>query len=180
MAGRLFAVVGPSGVGKDTLLAAVRDRHPLCHLVRRVITRAPDAGGEAFDAVTEAEFARLRAAGGFALHWRAHGLCYGIPSAIDEVLAEGRDVLFNGSRAVLGEAAARYPRLRVLHVTARPETLAWRLAGRGRESADEIAARLGRAGYALPSGLCITRIENDGALEQAVAAMLAALQPERV
>jgi len=119
-------------------------------------------------------------AGAFALDWRAHGLCYGIPATIDAVLADGRDVLFNGSRAVLAEAAARYPGLRVLHVTARPETLARRLSGRGRETAEEIALRLARADYALPAGLCVTRVPNDGALDEAVGALLAALQPERV
>lgn len=180
MGGRLFAVVGPSGVGKDTLLAAVQSARPGLHVARRVITRPAGAGGEVFEAVTEAEFARRLAEGAFALHWRAHGLCYGIPAMIDGVLAEGRDVLFNGSRAMLGEAAARYPGLRVLHVTARPETLARRLAGRRRESAEEIAARLERADHALPDGLAVTPIANDGALSEAVAALIAALQPERV
>lgn len=178
--GRLFALVGPSGVGKDSLLAAVRAARPEVHLARRVITRAADAGGETFEAVPEAEFARRLVEGAFALHWRAHGLSYGIPREIDAIMAAGRDVLFNGSRAVLAEAAARYPSLRVLHVTARPETLARRLAGRGRESAEEIAARLARADQALPPGLAATRICNDGALEMAVAAILDALQPESV
>ncbi|WP_132461599.1 phosphonate metabolism protein/1,5-bisphosphokinase (PRPP-forming) PhnN [Rhodovulum marinum] len=180
MVGRLFAVVGPSGAGKDTLMAAAWARRPDLVLARRVITRPADAGGEAFDAVDAAAFERMRAVGAFALHWRAHGLSYGIPAAIDGELVLGRDVLFNGSRAVLGAAAARYPGLRVLHVTARPETLAERLAGRGRESAEDIAARLGRADYALPEGLRVTRVSNDGALEHAVAAFLDALQPERV
>ncbi|TCO73045.1 phosphonate metabolism protein/1,5-bisphosphokinase (PRPP-forming) PhnN [Rhodovulum euryhalinum] len=180
MPGRFFALVGPSGVGKDTLLAAVQARRPDLHIARRVITRPPGAGGERFDAVTEAAFEQLLEAGGFALHWRAHGLCYGIPAMIDGVLAEGRDVVFNGSRAVLAEAAARYPGIRVLHVTACPETLARRLAGRGRESDADIAARLGRADYVLPEGLPVTAIANDGPLDEAVAALLAALQPERV
>lgn len=180
MTGRLFAVVGPSGVGKDTLIAAACARRPEVHPVRRVITRGAEAGGEWFDSVPEAEFARRLAEGAFALHWRAHGLGYGIPREIDAVLAAGRDVIFNGSRAVLAEAAARYPALRVLHVTARPETLARRLAGRGRESAGEIAARLDRADHALPPGLAVTRICNDGALETALAAILDALQPESV
>ncbi|MEX5729451.1 ribose 1,5-bisphosphokinase [Rhodovulum iodosum] len=180
MAGRLFAVVGPSGAGKDTLMAEVAARRPGLYLVRRAITRPEEAGGEPFEGISEDAFGRRLAAGAFALSWRAHGLAYGIPAAIDAVLAEGRDVLFNGSRAVLGEAAARYPGLVVLHVTARPETLARRLAGRGRESAEEIARRLARADYALPAGLTVRRIDNDGALDDAVAAMLAALQPERV
>lgn len=180
MTGRLFVVVGPSGAGKDTLMAAAWLQRPDLVLVRRVITRDPGAGGEDFDAVSVAEFRRLQAEGAFALDWEAHGLFYGIPRDIDFALAEGRDVLFNGSRAMLAEAARNYPALRVLHVTARPDTLAQRLAGRGRESAEDIAERLRRAAYALPTGLNVTEIPNDGALEDAVARLLVALQPESV
>ncbi|MBN2907045.1 MAG: phosphonate metabolism protein/1,5-bisphosphokinase (PRPP-forming) PhnN [Rhodobacteraceae bacterium] len=178
-AGRLFAVVGPSGVGKDTLMAQAKAHRPDLHLARRVITRPAEAGGEAFDSVAPAQFERMRAAGAFALSWRAHGLHYGIPAGIDAVLAGGRDVVFNGSRGVLADAAARYPGLRVIHVTACPQVLAQRLAGRGRESAAQIEARLARADYALPRGMDVTTIANDGALEGAVAAVLAALQPAR-
>ncbi|MGB8622244.1 MAG: phosphonate metabolism protein/1,5-bisphosphokinase (PRPP-forming) PhnN [Paracoccaceae bacterium] len=175
--GRLFTVVGPSGAGKDTLLEAVDARCPDLHLVRRVITRPAEAGGEVFDDVSEAEFLRRRAEGRFALWWRAHGLFYGIPATIDGVLARGGDVIFNGSRSVLQEAHARYPSLRVLHVTAPIPTLAARLAARGREQAPEIAARLERAGFALPEWLAVRAIRNDGALEHAVQAMLAELRP---
>jgi ABC-type glutathione transport system ATPase component len=38
--GRLFAVVGPSGAGKDTLIDAGRAARPDLLIVRRVITRA--------------------------------------------------------------------------------------------------------------------------------------------
>lgn len=179
MAGRLFAVVGPSGAGKDTLMESALARRPDLHLVRRVITRPKDAGGEAFDGVTEAEFDAMRAAGAFALWWRAHGLHYGIPTSVDVALSEGRDVLFNGSRGVLETAQQRYPDMVVLHVSASPQVLAARLAGRGRESTEDIAKRLERADYALPEGLTLRRICNDGDLEEAVSAMLSALQPER-
>ena len=43
--GGLFAVVGPSGAGKDSLMYAARSRLPEVHLVRRVITRPEEAGG---------------------------------------------------------------------------------------------------------------------------------------
>lgn len=182
MSGRLFAVVGPSGVGKDTLMRAARAAHPALVLARRVITRPSEAGGEDFDSVTEAEFDRRRAAGAFVLHWRAHGLRYGIPAAVRADLAAGRDVLFNGSRAGLAEAAAEFPALHILHVTARPEVLAARLAARGREDAADIARRLARTPglpQGLPAGLPVTGIDNSGTLDAAVAAFLAALQPER-
>ncbi|MBY6004530.1 phosphonate metabolism protein/1,5-bisphosphokinase (PRPP-forming) PhnN [Salipiger bermudensis] len=179
MSRRFFAVVGPSGVGKDTLMEALAARVPGLHLVRRVITRPESAGGEAFEGVSEADFEARVATGDFALHWRAHGLRYGVPASVDAVLAEGRPALCNLSRAVLPEAAERFAAMRVLHVTARPEVLARRLAGRGRESEDEIATRLARAGFPLPGGLDVVEIDNSGALEAAVAAALAALQPVR-
>ena len=142
MTGRLFAVVGPSGAGKDTLIAAAAAARPALHVVRRVITRPEAAGGEPFEGVSPTEFAARAARGAFALTWDAHGLSYGIPATIDAALAAGRDVVFNGSRAVLEQAAARYPGLAVLHVTAPVPVLAARLAARGRETAGDIAARL--------------------------------------
>lgn len=180
MAGRPYAVVGPSGAGKDTLMAAARAARPDLVLVRRVITRPESAGGEPFEGVTSAEFAARKAAGNFALDWQAHGLCYGIPAAVRGELAAGRPVLFNGSRAMLPAAAAAFPGLTVLHVTASPEVLAARLAARGREAAEEIARRLARTVDPIPPGLPVVEIRNDGALEMAVAALLAALQPESV
>lgn len=164
----IFAIVGPSGVGKDTLMEALAARCPEVHLVRRVITRPQEAGGERFDAVSEAEFDRRLARGDFALHWSAHGLRYGIPATVRDRLAEGRTVLFNGSRAVLGDARRAFPGLIVVHVTARPDVLAERLAARGRETGAEIAERLDRAALQLPEGVPMIEIDNSGALEAAV------------
>ena len=177
MAGRLFAIVGPSGGGKDTLMAAAHAARPGLHLARRVITRPETAGGEPFEGVSAEEFARRAASGAFALHWQAHGLRYGIPAALRDVLAEGRDVLVNLSRAVLPEAARAFPGLTVIHVTARPEVLARRLTARGRESADEIARRLARPAPPLAAWLKVIEIDNSGQLEAALAALLAALDP---
>lgn len=175
----LFAIVGPSGVGKDTLMEAVAARVPRVSLVRRVITRPETAGGEAFEGVSEAEFERRRARGAFALHWRAHGFSYGIPAEVVDRVAQGETLLFNGSRAMLAEAARTFPGLVVIHVTARPDVLAERLAGRGRETPDEIENRLQRAALPLPDGLSIIEIDNSGPLEAAVAALERIVQPDR-
>ncbi|MCU4653417.1 phosphonate metabolism protein/1,5-bisphosphokinase (PRPP-forming) PhnN [Roseibacterium sp. SDUM158016] len=179
-AGRLIAVVGPSGVGKDSLMEALCARRPDLHRVRRVITRDAEAGGEEFEAVSPALFAARAAGGDFALHWQAHGLSYGVPVAVDDVLSLGRDALVNLSRGVLAKAAVRFGSLHVLHVTARPEVLARRLSGRGRESPGEIARRLARPAPDFPPGLQVTEIDNSGALDGAVEAAMAALYPERV
>lgn len=175
MGGRLLGVVGPSGVGKDSVMAAVAAARPGIALVRRVITRPTEAGGEDFEGVTEAEFAAREAAGDFLLSWRAHGLRYGIPRRVLGDLAAGQDLLVNLSRAVLPEARARVPGFTCVLLTAPDRVLAERLAQRGRESADEIERRLARAGFALPEGVTPAVVDNSGALDGTVAAVLALL-----
>ncbi|QCO57696.1 phosphonate metabolism protein/1,5-bisphosphokinase (PRPP-forming) PhnN (plasmid) [Pseudorhodobacter turbinis] len=176
--GRLIAVVGPSGVGKDSIMAALAS--PQMPLVRRAITRAPGLGGEDYDAMTPADFAKATEAGAFCLHWSAHGLQYGIPAQVRRDVEAGADRIVNLSRGALGEAAKIFARLVVLHITASPETLAQRLKHRGREDTGDIAKRLASAQKPLPAGLNVIEIVNDGPLEAAVAKARAALQPDRV
>lgn len=175
MTGRLFLVVGPSGVGKDTLLAGAKAADPRLHWARRVITRPQTAGGEPFEGVSEAAFLARQAAGEFALHWRAHGLHYGVPHAELAGLAQGRDVLVNGSRGALEAALQAYPALVVIRISAPSSVLADRLVARGRESRDEIEARLSRASYELPAGLPVIDLRNDASPETGVARLLQAL-----
>jgi ribose 1,5-bisphosphokinase len=177
--GRFIAVVGPSGVGKDSVIDGVCAARPDLVRLRRVITRGPDAGGEDHEAITPALFAARAAGGDFALHWQAHGLRYAIGRDVHAVLGRGQDVLANLSRSVLADAAAVFDRLIVLHVTATPDVLAKRLAVRGRETRPEIARRLARPAPALPDGLSVIEIDNSGALAHSVALALAALYPER-
>jgi phosphonate metabolism protein PhnN/1,5-bisphosphokinase (PRPP-forming) len=179
MTGRVFAVVGPSGVGKDTLLAGALAASPALHWARRCITRPETPEGEPFIGLSPAAFAQKCAAGDFALHWQAHGLNYGIEVAEFAPLAVGRDVLFNGSRAALAAALARFPDLVVLRISAPSRVLAERLLARGRESAAEVKARLLRASYELPEALPVIDIANDYSPAEGVARLLAALQRAR-
>ena len=177
MTGQLIAVVGPSGAGKDTLIDAARRARPDLLIVRRVITRPADSGGEDFEGVSEAEFAARKAQGEFALDWRAHGLRYGLPARqIAEHLA-GRCVLFNGSRQALDAAATRFAHLRVIRVSAPSAVLRDRLLARGRETAADIEARIARASYDVPATLPVTDVVNGGTLAEGTARVLAALQP---
>ncbi|MFM7416656.1 MAG: phosphonate metabolism protein/1,5-bisphosphokinase (PRPP-forming) PhnN, partial [Alphaproteobacteria bacterium] len=89
----LIAVVGPSGAGKDTLMAGARAalaQDARFRFVRRAITRPAEAGGEDHEALTETAFIKRRDAGGFALHWQSHGLLYGIPRDIKADMAARR------------------------------------------------------------------------------------------
>ncbi|WP_454677626.1 phosphonate metabolism protein/1,5-bisphosphokinase (PRPP-forming) PhnN [Achromobacter marplatensis] len=173
---RLIYLMGASGSGKDTLLRLLRahlqDGEPVL-VAHRYITRD---SGDTEDALrlTPEEFARRAALGCFALRWASHGLHYGIGIEIDTWLACGAAVIINGSRAHLEAAHARYPALTAVEVTVDPALLARRLAGRGRESAEQIAQRLSRAtqAFAVPQACRLAQVSNNGAPEAAAAALL--------
>ena len=150
MAGTLVYVMGPSGSGKDSLLAHVRQVMSAAYTLtwnicadartalrpifftRRYITRPANAGGERHYPLTREEFQLRKSRGDFSLSWESHGLCYGIGAGIDSRLAVGAVVVVNGSREYLPEALKRYPTLLPVLIAARPEVLRERLEKRGR------------------------------------------------
>lgn len=166
---RLIYVMGPSGAGKDSLLGFARARLATEGVVfaHRYITRI-DGGGENHIALTDPEFEARSRLGLFALQWRSHALRYGIGVEIDQWLGLGCTVVVNGSRAYVDEALARYPQMTLVHVEAAHSVLAARLASRGRETPEQIAARLARqAPFAVPTGASLARIDNSGRLDEA-------------
>lgn len=143
--GTFVAIVGPSGAGKDSLIAYARaqlsgDQKFL--FVRRAVTREAERTAEDHESLSLAQFAVAQAQGRFAVTWQAHGLSYGLPMhALDHVRGGGVAIA-NCSRAALRDIEALFARLQVILVTASPAVLAQRLAARGRESAGEIEKRL--------------------------------------
>ncbi|HHC3390813.1 TPA: AAA family ATPase [Klebsiella pneumoniae] len=151
MPGKLIWLVGPSGSGKDSLLAALRQReHPQLLVAHRYITRPFNAGSENHIALSEHEFFTRAEQHLFALSWHA-----------------GFDVVANGSRAHLALARERYGEVLVpICLAVSPPVLRQRLEQRGRENALEIAQRLERAARYKPDN-CLT-LNNDGSLRQSV------------
>jgi len=176
--GTLFLVVGPSGVGKDSVMDGLKlALSDTLIAPRRFITRPDGAGGEDHLTLTEGEFARFLACERFFLHWNAHGLRYGIASETRKLLEQGHSVMLNVSRSVISDAEAKWPRTAVISIRTSPEVLKARLSARGRETEDDIEERLERAGAFKVQARDLLEVENSGSLDASVATVLSFIQP---
>jgi ribose 1,5-bisphosphokinase len=162
---RLIVIVGPSGAGKDSVMASWRERlHATpVHFAQRVITRPPEHS-EAHEAISCAEFERAASHGEFATWWSANGLHYAVRWRELRPLGESRWVVVNGSRAHLAALRLQAPRLKSVEITADVRVRGRRLQARGRENAEAITDRLRRE---VPTEADV-RVFNDSALSAAV------------
>jgi|GEM_PF-125061 len=175
--GRLVLVVGPSGAGKDTLIAAAREHFaydPRIIFPKRVVTRPCESEIEIHDTVSDTKFQRMAAAGKFCLHWQAHGLRYGIPNSAAHAISKGKTVVANVSRGVIEIAMARFRRVNIINVTADSAVLIARLKARGRTTDGDLACRLNRD-IRLPKDKVI-EIMNDGPIHASIAAFLKTIE----
>lgn len=176
--GRLIAVVGPSGAGKDSLISYAREKlvaDSAVLFVRRVVTRAALPGAEDHVSLSVESFQAALAANRFAVTWEAHGLHYAIPADVGRHLASGGVAVVNGSRAALPLIRAAFERVTVVHVTCRPDVLAARLAARGRENVEEQRLRLARATVDTEISGAI-EVDNSGDLAEAGEVLVAAIR----
>ena len=171
--GHVVLVVGPSGAGKDAVLGEAARRlssDPRFLFPKRVVTREPNAA-EDHESLAPEAFAADLERGGFALHWEAHGLYYGIRSEIDAAVRAGRGVVFNASRRVVPVARTRYANVAVVLIDAPFQLRARRLATRDRERAKDVDARLQRVVAEFDAGDVDLVIDNSGALCRAADAL---------
>ena len=144
----LVIISGPSGVGKDTIIEALRRRRhdPEYHYVVTCTTRAKRPGevnGVDYWFLDSATFAAQRAAGEFLEANDVHGNRYGTPrSQVREALAEGRDVILKidvqGAQVVKEKIPGA---LLIFLIPPSLEDLFERLLSRATESADELDLR---------------------------------------
>lgn len=170
MSGTLFAVVGPSGAGKDTLIDYARQHlqdHSRFIFPKRCITRPAGAGGEDHVSVTKDQFEQMKDAGAFFLDWEAHGLHYGIPARTGYMLQDGHNVVINMSRAAIEPLSKMVERVVVVYVDAPKEVVAERLEARGREAPGDIEERLARADASLPDCAPVVTLSNSGTVKEA-------------
>ncbi|MBF6604438.1 MAG: guanylate kinase [Chloroflexi bacterium] len=144
----LVIVSGPSGVGKDTILDALKRRphHPDYHYVVTCTTRAPRPGelpDRSYHFLSRERFVELRDAGELLEANEVHGNWYGTPrTEVREALAAGRDVILKidvqGAQIVKERVAEA---LLIFLVPPSLEALFHRLRTRATETADELELR---------------------------------------
>jgi guanylate kinase len=144
----LVIISGPSGVGKDTIIDALRERphDPDYHYVVTCTTRARRPGevdGVDYHFLDPERFAALRAAGEFLEAAEVHENWYGTPRGqVREALAAGRDVILKidvqGARIVKSKVPGA---LLIFIVPPSLEDLFQRLRSRATETADELEVR---------------------------------------
>jgi guanylate kinase len=150
MPSRLVVLSGPSGVGKGTVVAAVRKAYPHIWVSVSCTTRAPRPGerdGIEYRFVTREQFEAMVAAGELLEHAEFAGNLYGTPLApVLEHLDDARPALLEIELQGARQVRERMPEA-LLVFLAPPSwaELERRLTGRGTEADDVVAARLARA-----------------------------------
>lgn len=138
---KIVLIVGPSGVGKDTLLKSARkELKGDINFVRRYITRKPDKSEKNFF-LDEFAFEILKHNSFFASTWNAHGNYYGI--ARNSI--QNKVNVISISRAKISDFEKQYDKVFTINITVSKEELRNRLLLRKRESQEEIEKRLSRS-----------------------------------
>lgn len=171
MNGCWVMVCGPSGAGKDSVMAAAASAlagDPRIRFAPRLVARAcaPD---DADVEISRTALQALHTGGALAWYWEANGCAYGIRAEEGQAVAAGQLVVVNGSRAHVASLGRR-PDLRQVLVTAPPRLLQARLQQRGRDGPAAIAQRLAR-NASLPGLAADCVIDNACELAAAAASL---------
>ncbi len=144
----LVIISGPSGVGKDTIIDALkrRSRERDYRFVVTCTTRAPRPGekdGVSYHFLNKRQFMALRDAGGLLEANEVHGHWYGTPRIeVARALADGHDVILKIDVQGAQVIKERIPdALLIFVVPPSLETLFRRLKSRATETVDELELR---------------------------------------
>ncbi|WP_375500337.1 guanylate kinase [uncultured Jatrophihabitans sp.] len=150
MPARLTVLSGPSGVGKGTLVRALRELAPHVWVSVSATTRHPRPGerdGREYRFVSRAEFEQMIVEDALLEHAEFAGNHYGTPrSPVLKHLAADVPTLLEIELEGARQVRRSMPDARFVFLAPpSPEELVHRLSGRGTESAEAQRARLARA-----------------------------------
>ena len=147
---RLTVLSGPSGVGKRTVITALRRNYPEVWVSVSCTTRAPrpgEAEGIDYYFVDRAAFEKMVEAGELLEHAEFAGNLYGTPrQPVLDHLAAGIPTILEIELAGARQVRTTMPHARFVFLAPPSlDVLIQRLRDRGTETADAIAARLAHA-----------------------------------
>jgi len=158
---KIILIVGPSGVGKDTLLRYAKEKlSTKYNFVERYITRKPDSNESNFY-IDEYAFEILKHNSYFISSWNAHENSYGIAK---KFILNGVNIV-SISRSKIKDFEKNYDSVYTINISISKESLKERLLLRGRENIDEIEKRLSRT-YSKIDATNLIEFDNSTSLDE--------------
>lgn len=187
--GLLLTMTAPTAVGKTTIANRILAMEPNLKRSISMTTRTPrpnEVDGVDYHFVTEARFNELLEAGQFLEHAQVHGNFYGTPRmAVEQLLAEGKDVLFviewQGAQQIAEKMRQDLVSVFILPPSA--DEMNRRIRARGHDDEASIKRRLetalGEIDHAGEFGYVIINDDLERAVQQVHSVLLAERQRRR-
>ncbi|MBM6999342.1 guanylate kinase [bacterium] len=180
VAGRLFVVSGPAGVGKGTVIQLLRKRRPDLALSVSATTRSPRPGeveGVSYYFMDDEAFQQLVREGGF-LEWaKVHTHYYGTPrQQVESKLRDGSLILEIDPQGAFNVRRAMPDAVLIFIAPPSIDELRRRLAGRGTESGAEFEKRMQDAAIELEASKDYDEVIVNDQLETTVDELAAIME----
>ena len=176
--GLLIVVSGPSGTGKGTVCSELLSQAQDLAYSISATTRQPRAGeveGKNYYFMDKADFEKKIAEGGFLEYANVYGNYYGTPLAkIEERLAAGEDILLEiDTQGALNVMKKCPDGLFIFLVPPSLAELERRIRGRGSETAESLAKRMGSAKKEIEDGRKYGYVVVNDTVKKAVSRIMA-------
>ncbi|MBQ5503415.1 MAG: guanylate kinase [Selenomonas sp.] len=176
--GLLIVVSGPSGTGKGTVCSELLTQAQDLAYSISATTRQPRAGevdGKNYYFMDKADFEQKISEGGFLEYANVYGNYYGTPLAkIEERLAAGEDILLEiDTQGALNVMKKCPDGLFIFLVPPSLAELERRIRGRGSETAESLAKRMGSAKKEIEDGRKYGYVVVNDTVKKAVSRIMA-------